>query len=449
MRSTAALALALLGAAPSGCGAKHIRDCEGGLEIQVFVPIDDLDDAEELYVLVGIDESPDQFWEHTWSADELDDNGFGDLVLRIPVEEPTRLTIIGQLRGPGDTVLASASVPFIIQPLDSGCQPVTLGMGGAGRDGSVVDAEDLVDAEVPADACSGNCPADAGGPPDSVENMDGSPGDFDGDLIPDQDDNCMFVYNPDQNDEEDDGVGDRCDNCPIDANDDQADTDPDTIGDACDPHLNDPDYTDYLQWMDGFGGPAGTVSGYIINGTATWNVSGGKVSNNTASGSHALQVPTGGPTFGIEELRVYTQATVTALAGGAGNKGAGLTIKTNGDLASGWRCLGRANTDILAIDDLTFNTTVGSATPFTIDPGTTSPIYFEAYPNQFAGGTNTNCTYQIETFALNDAAVPNSGSSFGLTASGATVQFDYLFAILSVKDNISPPLDGGGTGGQL
>ena len=38
--------------------------------------------------------------------------------------------------------------------------------------------------------------------------------DFDGDGIPDANDNCPGDYNPDQNDFDEDGVGDECDECP-------------------------------------------------------------------------------------------------------------------------------------------------------------------------------------------------------------------------------------------
>jgi len=68
--------------------------------------------------------------------------------------------------------------------------------------------------------------------------------DGDGDGVPDPDDNCPGVANPDQEDSNTDGVGDLCDqdgdgvrdavdNCPDDFNPDQEDSDGDGIGDAC------------------------------------------------------------------------------------------------------------------------------------------------------------------------------------------------------------------------
>ncbi|MCW5892298.1 MAG: thrombospondin type 3 repeat-containing protein [bacterium] len=78
--------------------------------------------------------------------------------------------------------------------------------------------------------------------------------DTDGDGVPNVDDNCPFVPNPDQSDRDGDGVGDACDvddpsapdrdgdgvpdeedNCPTVPNPDQADADGDGVGDACEP----------------------------------------------------------------------------------------------------------------------------------------------------------------------------------------------------------------------
>ncbi len=63
--------------------------------------------------------------------------------------------------------------------------------------------------------------------------------DLDGDLIPDNADNCVLVANPGQEDVGDgDGVGDACDNCINVANANQRDTDADGFGNICDGDFN-------------------------------------------------------------------------------------------------------------------------------------------------------------------------------------------------------------------
>ncbi|MEM7246108.1 MAG: hypothetical protein AAF533_12245 [Acidobacteriota bacterium] len=77
------------------------------------------------------------------------------------------------------------------------------------------------------------------------------PDDLDDDGIPDEDDNCVSVLNPSQQDADDDGLGDACDNCPDDENALQEDGDDDGVGDACDLCPTDPDNSDF----DGDGVP--------------------------------------------------------------------------------------------------------------------------------------------------------------------------------------------------
>jgi hypothetical protein len=97
-------------------------------------------------------------------------------------------------------------------------------------DGVDNDGDTLVDEDPPGDAQGDVCDDDD-----------------DNDTIADGNDNCPLYSNPDQTDSNGNGVGDACDqdddsdtipdssdNCPLDSNPDQTDSDGDGVGDACD-----------------------------------------------------------------------------------------------------------------------------------------------------------------------------------------------------------------------
>ena len=79
---------------------------------------------------------------------------------------------------------------------------------------------------------------DGDGIPNNQDNCPCTPNqdqlDSDGDGVGDACDNCPNIANPRQEDEDGDGVGNVCDNCPFNFNPDQLDSDGDGIGDSCD-----------------------------------------------------------------------------------------------------------------------------------------------------------------------------------------------------------------------
>jgi hypothetical protein len=80
-----------------------------------------------------------------------------------------------------------------------------------------------------------------------------SEGDFDGDGLLNDSDNCAYTYNPDQTDSDQDGIGDVCDNCSVIINSSQSDIDIDTFGNHCDNCPLDTNYEQEDTDGDGFG----------------------------------------------------------------------------------------------------------------------------------------------------------------------------------------------------
>ncbi len=149
----------------------------------------------------------------------------------------------------------------------------------------------------------------------SAATSDSSPGDRDGDGVPDSRDNCPTAFNPMQWDEDGDGLGNECDPCPQVAAP-QGDRDGDGIGDDCDPRPDTPG--DKLVLFDGFDAPGTTTSSPI--GEGTFAIASGKLTYTTASdvaGAMLWALPAAGA------HTVDTTVTIASITQGAS------TITTN------------------------------------------------------------------------------------------------------------------------
>jgi hypothetical protein len=113
--------------------------------------------------------------------------------------------------------------------------------------GNEITPSDIFSSDTANDAFSETAP-DQTMQMDSKKETETAVKDMDGDNVPDDNDNCPLVANPDQADMDSDSIGDLCDddmdgdnilndsdNCPSDKNPGQDDNDKDKTGDVCDP----------------------------------------------------------------------------------------------------------------------------------------------------------------------------------------------------------------------
>ena len=151
-------------------------------------------------------------------------------------------------------------------------------------------------------------------PPDA-----GTPGDRDGDGVPNASDNCPEVANPDQGNEDGDALGDVCDPCPVFT--DNTDDDGDGVGNACDPNPSTPG--DKIALFEGFHHPL--TSAWTTAGT--WTVAGDDL---VGTGANGVTGEVRHAAFGKKET-VTASATVTSLFG-TGYRGIGVEddVSTSG-----------------------------------------------------------------------------------------------------------------------
>ena len=142
-----------------------------------------------------------------------------------------------------------------------------------------------------------------------VTPRDGLGPDDDGDGVPNVDDNCPSIANPDQHDEDGDKHGDACDPCPVHANTVETDSDGDGVGDACDPHPDVPGDAIYL--FESF--KAGLPMAAPWGSFGTWSGGGDAVAATALGGHSTLFVPM--PTTGKETMWTAVTVTATSAAG--------------------------------------------------------------------------------------------------------------------------------------
>nr|HEX4317235.1 thrombospondin type 3 repeat-containing protein [Kofleriaceae bacterium] len=148
----------------------------------------------------------------------------------------------------------------------------TSGDGGATRHDAAI-----------ADTARGDAGSDGSGSAGSGGS--GSDGDMDGDGVPDKQDNCPTIANPDQADEDGDKLGDVCDNCPHLSNKDQQDSDRDGVGDVCDPR---PGSVDHIVMFLPFN-HASDITGWQYGGVGSASVANGSLTIAAAS-AHDLGI---------------------------------------------------------------------------------------------------------------------------------------------------------------
>jgi hypothetical protein len=254
------------------------------------------------------------------------------------------------------------------------------------------------------------------------------PGDFDGDGVPDLDDNCNTASNADQLDHDDDGRGDRCDVCPH-LVDTGSDTDGDGVGDACDP--NPTKATDRIAFFDGFYSMPGWEN---VQGPGMWQVNGGYLDQPQLDPSQLVRDddPDLGTVFVDVRLQVNSMATNPSTRRSVG------VVVGFGDAKHYFYC-GVAQTPI--------GTEVQAGAQFTDFWGSAQYEYAPgAFASQLNGGwltlqASTSTTDWDGTHidcmgnrgqATGTAAFEHEGTptgDIGLRTNGIDASFDYVFVV--------------------
>ena len=343
-------------------------------------------------------------------------------------------------------------------PVAAACSFDKSGVGGDDDDDLVVaDAARATDASARFDAAPGT-PDAAGpgpdapvGPPDAPAPPPDAPApppdapapppdaaaDTDMDGILDAVDNCPLTPNPGQLDEESDGVGNLCDNCPSVANPGQENVlesaiDRDGVGDACDPRPTLGG--DSIAMFDGFDALRG---GWTVGqGTSTWSVSGGVLSqtDDTGTSGNIRILYWADDTFG--DAVVETTAVIDGFSGTFTTPyrtvGAVASYDDNGGADTGYGCVqlrqNGAPPDLAAILTIDGAAAITATSTLGWTMNTTDRVRTLLY-TEAAGGSQACDLENLDTGAASGATDTDTaftGSHVGLRTYRVRASFEYL-----------------------
>lgn len=276
---------------------------------------------------------------------------------------------------------------------------------------------------------SGSCVDDAG--PEDTNSIDvfpdGDPNlDTDNDMVNDAIDNCRFMANTDQANEDMDAFGDVCDPCPpYGSAADNADSDGDNVGDGCDPRPTQ--NGDRIALFVGFSVAPTAQEALRIGQTGAWTFANGRarVAAGTDQLAALLWENSGAPHVSAHmEIIGYEQSP--NMPRGAGVVDA-YDITNNRSAACVLGLTPNGTPSLLLLD-----TTLQTDLVVTFDPddvglgeGRTSHIFVHESASGFDCGSATS--------AIN--GMPSGtgpGTRVGLRARSITAEFDWLMVVDSV-----------------
>jgi hypothetical protein len=276
---------------------------------------------------------------------------------------------------------------------------------------------------------------DAAMPPPPAIDAPVAVDDQDGDGVPDSEDNCPTVANPDQRDHDHDGRGDACDVCPHIA-DDGADQDGDGVGDACDPRPTQPG--DHIAFFEGFYDPP--IAWTPVEGGATWTVSNGAVAQPATDTAYQI-VREAMP--GLDNVFVQARVRVDQLT-------TNILLQQDVGLVLGYQtndsyyfcgiapALFGSEVDAGKVTSTILGDVFDHASGAFADGLQGDWATFTARTSQPAGGSTTtiscNVTRNTVTGSATHDVVAAAAGPIGFRTEGASASFDYVFVV-----SVPPP----------